>query len=114
MVTKESNVGTLVGKARKGKAFVVEEDKQVLKRPQGSCATKDKLKNHAMRECAFKAQVKSTINMIAITLKKFQIMEKKNALILFMIIEEQMLNSKAQKYLKLRHQKELEKVRHRL
>jgi hypothetical protein len=27
MVTKESNVGTVVGKARKGKAFVVEEDK---------------------------------------------------------------------------------------
>jgi hypothetical protein len=31
MVTKESNVGTLVGKARKGKAFVVEEDKQVCR-----------------------------------------------------------------------------------
>ncbi len=44
---------------------------KVLKRPQGSRVTKDKLKNHhAMRECALKAQVKSTTNMAAITLKK--------------------------------------------
>jgi hypothetical protein len=76
-------------------------ERKVLKRPQGSCATKDKLKNHAMRECALKAQVKSTIDMAAITLKKDQIMENQNTLTLFMIIEKQMLNSKAQKYLKL-------------
>ncbi|CAK9196364.1 unnamed protein product [Sphagnum troendelagicum] len=31
MVTKESNVGTVVGKARKGKAFVVEEDNLEIK-----------------------------------------------------------------------------------
>ncbi len=31
MVIKESNVGTLVGKARKGKTFVVEEEKQVCR-----------------------------------------------------------------------------------
>ncbi len=31
MVTQESNVGTLVGKAIKGKTFVVEEEKQVCR-----------------------------------------------------------------------------------
>jgi len=85
-----------------------------LKRPQGLGATKDKVKNHAMRECVLEAQVKSTTNMATITLKKTQIMENQNVLPLFMILEEQMLNFKAQKYLKLRHQEELEKQCHRL
>jgi hypothetical protein len=31
MVTEESNAGTLVGKARKGKTFVVEDEKQVCR-----------------------------------------------------------------------------------
>jgi hypothetical protein len=53
-------------------------ERKVLKRPQGLCATKDKLKNHATRECALKAQVKSTIDMVDITLKKAQIMENQN------------------------------------
>jgi hypothetical protein len=35
-----------------------------------------------MRECALKAQVKSTIDMVVITLKKVQIMENQNTLTL--------------------------------
>jgi hypothetical protein len=43
---------------------------KVLKRPQGLRMVKDKFKNCAMRECAFKAQAKAIANMAAITLKK--------------------------------------------
>ncbi len=43
---------------------------KVLKRPQGLRMTKDELKNHAMKECAFKAQAKANANMVTVTLKK--------------------------------------------
>ncbi len=43
---------------------------KVLKRLQGLREAKDKLENHAMRECAFKAQAKATTNMVTITWKK--------------------------------------------
>ncbi|KAH8947281.1 hypothetical protein BDL97_11G032300 [Sphagnum fallax] len=181
MVIKESNVGTLVGKARKGKTFVVEEEKQVCRfvlHVSQDLITRNGQKNqHLARSLEIKwglikhdvakffalnesgtssedtlqkvlelfnskhpkqnafafihcwlilkdvlrwsktkkeTQVKSTTNMATITLKKTQIMENQNVLPLFMILEEQMLNFKAQKYLKLRHQEELEKQCHRL
>jgi len=47
-------------------------ERKVLKRPQGLCTTKNELKNHAMKECAFKAQAKATANMVTITLKKLR------------------------------------------
>ncbi len=43
---------------------------KVLKRPQGSLASRAEFKIHAMRECAFKAQTKTIVDMVAITLKK--------------------------------------------
>ncbi len=45
-------------------------ERKVLKRPQKSCAAKDKVKNCAMRECALKSQAKTTTNMATTTLKK--------------------------------------------
>jgi hypothetical protein len=68
---------------------------KVLKRPQGSHAAKDELKNRAMRECAFKAQAKVTTDMVVVTLKKTYIMENQNMLTLFMILVKQVLDSEA-------------------
>ncbi len=67
-------------------------ERKVLKRPQGLRTTKDEFKNHAMKECAFKAQAKATANMVTITLKKTQIMEDQSMLALFTILEKQMLD----------------------
>ncbi len=60
---------------------------KILKRPQRSCEAKNKHKNHHMKECAFKAQPKTSTNMVVVTLKIVQIMEDQNALVFFMILE---------------------------
>ncbi len=72
-----------------------------MKRSQRSLATKDNLKNCAMKECVLKEQIKSTINIVATTLKKMKIMENESMSTSFSLLEKQMPNSKAQEYLKL-------------
>ncbi len=61
--------------------------RKILKRLQRSCEVKDEHKNHHMKECAFKAQPKASINMAIVTLKNVEIMENQNALVFFMILE---------------------------
>jgi hypothetical protein len=46
------------------------DEHKVLKRPQGSHATKNELKNHAMKEFVLKTLAKTTTNMATATLKK--------------------------------------------
>lgn len=53
---------------------------KVLKRSRWMHATKDEHKNRVMRECAFKAQAKSTIDIGVVTLKKTLIMENQSML----------------------------------
>jgi hypothetical protein len=54
-----------------------------------------------MKECVLKEQIKSTINIVATTLKKMKIMENESMSTSFSLLEKQMPNSKAQEYLKL-------------
>lgn len=74
---------------------------KVLKRPQGSHVMKDKLKNHAMRDCALKTQTKAIVDMVAFTLKKTRIMENQSVGLKNKSLEKQVPNSKAREYLKL-------------
>jgi hypothetical protein len=61
--------------------------RKILKRLQRLCEAKDKHKNHHMKEYAFKAQPKTSTNMVVVTLKNVEIMEDQNALVFFMILE---------------------------
>jgi hypothetical protein len=83
-------------------------------RPIGTRAAKEGIKEVEKREGAMYAQAETTIVMAVATVRKTQMIEDHNSILLMMLVPPKNISEGAREYLKLRQREELIKLRNRL
>ena len=83
-------------------------------RPSGSKAARDESRSNSAREGAIYAQADATRTMAAAQMKKAQLLEDQNMLLLMTMPDDKITTHEAREYLRLRRADELRKLRRKL